>query len=77
MTRIVRVNTCAECPHAIGPTKCRAAPYEDDAGRLLLREFDPETYPKIPVWCPLEIYRLRRPFPERSKWCPMRGIPRA
>lgn len=54
MTRIIRVNTCLECPHAITPTKCRAATYVDEAGLLLLRKFDPETYPKIPVWCPLE-----------------------
>lgn len=55
MTRIIRVPSCAECPHAIGSTKCRAATYVDEAGCLLLRRFDLGTYPTIPAWCPLEV----------------------
>lgn len=53
-TRIIRVTSCAECPHAIGSRRCRKSPYIDEHGCHLLREFDPDEFPRIPAWCPLE-----------------------
>jgi hypothetical protein len=53
MTRLIRVETCDQCPHAVGSRGCREALYFDDDHILRIRLFD-DRYPEIPGWCPLE-----------------------
>jgi len=52
MTRIIRVETCDECPHAAGSRSCRASQWCDEGGILRCRKFT--DYFVIPEWCPLE-----------------------
>jgi hypothetical protein len=54
MTRFIPIQYCWDCPHAIGSRRCRKSPYIDEHGCHLLREFDPDEFPRIPAWCPLE-----------------------
>ena len=51
MTRIIRIETCDECPHAIGSRSCRATTWCDEGGIIRTRKFS--VYPFIPDWCPL------------------------
>lgn len=48
MSRVIRIEKCAECPHWREPWGCSAMSYVLDASRQAM---NPET---IPTWCPLE-----------------------
>lgn len=53
MTRLIRIETCDECPHAAGSRGCRHPnALWDDEGIIRIKVFD--DYPVIPGWCPLE-----------------------
>ena len=52
MTRIIRVDLCDECPHAVGSRSCRATTWCDEGGIIRTRKFT--DHPLIPDWCPLE-----------------------
>ncbi len=54
MTRLIRIETCDECPYGPDrPQGCRATLRCDD-GVLRLRKFGVD-YPLIPDWCPLPL----------------------
>lgn len=53
MTRVIRIESCEQCPYALNYCGCRKMPYKNKYGRTLYREFD-NPYPEIPEWCPLE-----------------------
>lgn len=60
MTRLLRIEMCDECPHALAGLACDSA----DAGGTVpftvytsagIREYRRfHSYPLIPAWCPLE-----------------------
>ncbi len=62
MTRILRIEMCDECPHALVARACKRAEVGDGKKFTLYyqgsgefrdcRKFD--DYPLIPEWCPLE-----------------------
>jgi len=53
MTRLIRVDLCDECPHAVGSRGCRhPEALVDIDGVQTLRLF--EDFFVIPGWCPLE-----------------------
>ena len=52
MTRLIRVDLCDECPHAVGSRSCRATTWCDERGIIRTRKFT--DHPLIPDWCPLE-----------------------
>ena len=52
MTRLIRIEMCDECPHAVGSRSCRASQWCDEGGILRTRKFT--DFPLIPDWCPLE-----------------------
>ena len=54
MTRLIRIETCDQCPNANGSRGCRAAIYHDKNMILRIRKFD-DRYPEIPPWCLLEV----------------------
>lgn len=54
MTRIIRVETCGDCPHAIDYRGCGKMPYKNKYGATKYWEFE-NPYPEIPDWCPLEV----------------------
>ena len=46
MTRLIRVDLCDECPHAVGSRSCRATTWCDEGGIIRTRKFT--DYPLIP-----------------------------
>lgn len=52
MTRLIYIETCDECPYAVGSRSCRASQWCDEGGILRCRKFT--DFPLIPGWCPLE-----------------------
>lgn len=58
MTRLIRIESCDQCPHSRAFPgefpRCVAAT-EDYHGATVSRRFRPaDNYPEIPHWCPLE-----------------------
>ena len=53
MTRLIRIETCDECPYAVGSRGCKhPGALVDDDGVETIHAFD--DYFVIPDWCPLE-----------------------
>lgn len=53
MTRLIRINGCDMCPHAVGSRGCRKVQYDDENNITRIKLFG-DQYPNIPDWCPLE-----------------------